>query len=66
MDKFEVGNWKKKVGKKGRARSWASTVGYIMLAFDADLKTVGLGQQLKDYEVIIFQLWYLSSHGMEL
>lgn len=49
---------KKKIGgKKSRASSWASAVGYIMLAFDTEFKRVGLGQQLKDYEIIIFLLW---------
>lgn len=38
-------------------RSWASTLGYIILFFNVELKRAGLGQQMKDDDVIIFQLW---------
>lgn len=38
-------------------RSWASTWGYIILIYNVVLERAGLGQQVKDDEVVIFQLW---------
>lgn len=37
-------------------RSWASTLGYITLFFNVELKRADLRQQTKEDKVIIFQL----------
>lgn len=51
MDSFKV----RSCGE-GMARSQASTLSYIIPFFNVELKRAGLGQQMKDDEVI-FQLW---------